>query len=90
MNHALINSFVVPLLPAIGLPSDFEYGDGALVRLYFPKAGGTPSYKRYLDEMPGVALQNDWGDIKPVPPDEYLGYQTQKPLALLERIINSI
>lgn len=56
-------------------------------RLYFPKNGGTPSYKRYLDEMPGVPLQNDWGDIKPVPPDEYLGYPTQKPLALLERII---
>jgi DNA modification methylase len=56
-------------------------------RLYFPKSGGTPSYKRYLDEMPGVPLQNDWNDIKPVPADEFLGYPTQKPLALLERII---
>jgi DNA modification methylase len=56
-------------------------------RLYFPKNGGTPSYKRYLDEMPGVPLQNDWSDIRPVPPDEYLGYPTQKPLALLERIV---
>ena len=56
-------------------------------RLYFPKNGGTPSYKRYLDEMPGVPLQNDWDDIRPVPPNEYLGYPTQKPLALLERII---
>jgi len=26
-------------------------------RLYYPKGNGTPSYKRYLDEMPGVALQ---------------------------------
>ncbi|MDR3221326.1 MAG: restriction endonuclease [Candidatus Accumulibacter sp.] len=58
-------------------------------RLYFPKNGGTPSYKRYLDEMPGVALQNDWDDIRPVPPGEYLGYPTQKPLALLERIVQA-
>jgi len=56
-------------------------------RLYFPKDSGTPSYKRYLDEMPGVPIQNDWADIKPVPKNEYLGYPTQKPLALLERII---
>ena len=58
-------------------------------RLYFPKNGGTPAYKRYLDEMPGVPLQNDWADIKPTPSGEYLGYQTQKPLALLERIIQA-
>jgi hypothetical protein len=56
-------------------------------RLYFPASGGTPSYKRYLDEMPGVPLQNDWGDIRPVPSAEAQGYRTQKPLALLERII---
>ena len=56
-------------------------------RLYFPKNGGTPSYKRYLDEMPGVPMQNDWNDIRPVPANEYLGYPTQKPLALLQRII---
>ena len=58
-------------------------------RLYFPKNGGTPSYKRYLDEMPGVPLQNDWSDIKPTPSGEYLGYPTQKPLALLKRIIQA-
>ncbi|MDR0576692.1 MAG: restriction endonuclease, partial [Candidatus Accumulibacter sp.] len=58
-------------------------------RLHFPENGGTPSYKRYLDEMPGVPLQNDWPDIRPVPPNEYLGYPTQKPLALLERIVQA-
>src|SRR6185436_14950235 len=58
-------------------------------RLYFPEGGGTPCYKRYLDEMPGVPLQNDWGDIRPVPNEESQGYATQKPLALLERIIRS-
>jgi site-specific DNA-methyltransferase (adenine-specific) len=58
-------------------------------RLHFPKNGGTPSYKRYLDEMPGVPLQNDWSDLKPAGKDEYLGYPTQKPKALLERIIKA-
>ena len=58
-------------------------------RLYFPKNGGTPSYKRFLDEMPGVPLQNDWDDIRPTSSGEYLGYATQKPLALLERIISA-
>lgn len=58
-------------------------------RLLFPKSGGPPSYKRYLDEMPGVPLQDLWTDIKPIGPQaaERLGYQTQKPEALLERII---
>ncbi|MDQ3023709.1 MAG: site-specific DNA-methyltransferase [bacterium] len=55
-------------------------------RLVYAKTG-MPSYKRYLDEMPGMPLQNDWQDIKPISRKEYLGYDTQKPLALLERII---
>ncbi len=50
---------------------------------------GMPNYKRYLDEMPGVALQNNWDDIRPASGDEGLGYPTQKPLALLERIISA-
>jgi DNA modification methylase len=49
--------------------------------------GRVPQYKRYLDEMPGIALQNDWDDIRPASGGEALGYPTQKPLALLERII---
>ncbi len=50
-----------------------------------------PAYKRYLDEMPGVPLQDMWTDIKPIGSraKERLGYPTQKPQALLERIINS-
>jgi site-specific DNA-methyltransferase (adenine-specific) len=48
-----------------------------------------PSYKRYLDEMPGVPLQDIWSDIKPAIGNEDLGYPTQKPLALLERIIQA-
>ncbi|MDE2303494.1 MAG: restriction endonuclease [Sphingomonadales bacterium] len=50
-------------------------------------SSGMPEYKRFLDEMPGVPLQNDWSDIPPVIGNERLGYPTQKPVALLERII---
>lgn len=52
---------------------------------------GTPCYKRYLDEMPGVPLQDIWSDIKPIGAQaaERLGYPTQKPITLLERIIQT-
>jgi site-specific DNA-methyltransferase (adenine-specific) len=59
-------------------------------RIYWPKkAGGWPRYIRYLDEMKGVPLQDVWTDIDPINPQaaERLGYPTQKPVALLERII---
>ncbi|MCA3599691.1 MAG: restriction endonuclease, partial [Methylobacterium sp.] len=50
---------------------------------------GMPEYKRYLDEMPGVPLQDVWTDVLPIiaSTQERLGYPTQKPLALLERIL---
>ena len=53
--------------------------------------GSVPAYKRYLDEMPGVPLQDLWGDIKPIGSQaaERLGYPTQKPIALLDRIIQA-
>jgi DNA modification methylase len=52
---------------------------------------GMPQYKRYLDEMKGVPVQDIWTDIPPVNPmaGEKLGYPTQKPEALLERIIKA-
>ena len=53
--------------------------------------GRMPQYKRYLDEMLGVMLQDVWTDINPLSPqgNERLNYSTQKPEALLERIICS-
>ena len=53
--------------------------------------GRVPAYKRYLDEMPGVTLQDIWTDIRPIASQakERVGYPTQKPLALLERIIKA-
>lgn len=50
---------------------------------------GMPRLMHLADEMPGVSLQDLWMDIKPVTPSERLGYPTQKPEALLERIIQS-
>ncbi len=52
---------------------------------------GVAEYIRYLDEMPGVSLQDMWIDIPPINSQakERLGYPTQKPLALLERIIQA-
>ena len=52
---------------------------------------GTPTLVQYADDMPGVPLQNIWADIPPVNPQakERLGYPTQKPVALLERIIQA-
>jgi site-specific DNA-methyltransferase (adenine-specific) len=60
-------------------------------RIYWPPGGGWPAYKRYLDEVKGVPLQDMWTDIPPINPQakERLGYPTQKPEALLERIIKA-
>lgn len=57
-------------------------------RLHFTNAGGI-RIKRYLDENQGVALQSLWEDIPPINSQakERLGYPTQKPIALLDRII---
>jgi DNA modification methylase len=60
-------------------------------RRIWHESGKMPAYKRYLDEMPGVMLQDVWTDIRPVPPHggERLSYDTQKPEGLLERIIKA-
>jgi site-specific DNA-methyltransferase (adenine-specific) len=59
-------------------------------RLHFTEAGGI-RLKRYLDESPGLPCQSLWDDINPINSQakERLGYPTQKPLALLERIIEA-
>jgi site-specific DNA-methyltransferase (adenine-specific) len=61
-------------------------------RLWFPpKKNGRIRLKRYLDEQPGHKLQTLWDDISPInsQAQERLGYPTQKPETLLERIINA-
>ena len=59
-------------------------------RLHFPsKEGGQLRLKQYLDEREGTKLQNIWDDIPAInsQAQERLGYPTQKPVALLERIV---
>lgn len=55
------------------------------------KPGAVPQKKNYLDESPGVPLQDVWTDIAPVQGGsiENANYTTQKPEALLERIIKT-
>ena len=64
------------------------YDDGRIVQ---PSPGAVPRYKRYLDEMPGVPIQDIWDDLNAVNSQakEATGYDTQKPEALLERIIKA-
>jgi site-specific DNA-methyltransferase (adenine-specific) len=67
-------------------------------RIYYPKTKNgeydllkRPALKRYFNEQEGSIITNAWTDINPLHSagNERLGYPTQKPLALLERIINA-
>jgi DNA modification methylase len=60
-------------------------------RIEIPPKGKVPAYKRYLDETEGTVVKNIWDDIPPINSQakEALGYPTQKPKALLERIIKA-
>jgi len=63
------------------------YNDGRLVY----SGSEAPRYRRYLDEMDGTPINSVWTDIPPLnsQAQERLGYPTQKPVALLERILNA-
>ena len=64
------------------------YDDGLVVQ---SRPGAVPALKRYLDEQEGNPVDDIWADIAPVQAQaqERLGYPTQKPVALLERIIEA-
>lgn len=59
--------------------------------VYWPPRGSVPQQKRYADENPGVGVQDIITDIGPISSQskERMGYPTQKPIALLERIIQA-
>ena len=59
-------------------------------KLYYTR-NGTPRLKQFLDDMPGVPVQDVWIDISPINSQakERVGYPTQKPLTLLDRIIKA-
>lgn len=72
-------------------PSDMEQFD-AQGRVHWPKKeGGMPRLKQYPEDSKGIPLQDVWTDIRPLHnmSAERLGYPTQKPVSLLERIISS-
>ncbi len=60
-------------------------------RVYWPPRGTMPQEKRYRDDLKGKALSDVWTDVDRINPvgGERLGYPTQKPEALLERIIQA-
>lgn len=64
------------------------YRSGLVVQ---PRPGAVPRFKRYLDEQKGKPICDVWSDIAPLNSQakERTGWSTQKPLALLERIISA-
>lgn len=80
----------------LGLPRDMDVIEkleamDAAGYVYWPPTGGVPRYKQYLDLLPGTPVTDLWSDISPINSQaaERLGYPTQKPLSLLERIIRA-
>ena len=75
----------------ITTPSSLDryYSEG---RIFWPnKIGGTPRLKYYLDDSPGAPVDDFWHDVSLISSQspESLGYPTQKPLALLTRIVKA-
>jgi len=62
------------------------YKEGVVVQL---KPGAVPQYKKYLHESKGRTVTNCWDDISQAAGNEVVGYPTQKPEALIERILES-
>jgi len=83
-----------PRFKFMGITRYWRYCESSMKRLQkenkiHHKPGNVPLLKRYLDEMPGIILQDVWVDVKSVQVSkkESVGYPTQKPERLLERII---
>ena len=61
-------------------------GEGLIVQT---KPGAVPQYKKHLEDSKGRTVTNVWIDVQQAAGAESLGYPTQKPLALLERIVSA-
>lgn len=70
-------------------PKDLEKSDKEGL-VYWPDRGGMPRLKKFLSTK-GQPIDNIWTDIPPVSSQgaEKLGYPTQKPIALLQRIVSA-
>ena len=86
-----------PTYEFLGVTRFWRYGKEKMEQLLAegrviqPSPGAVPRYKRYLDEMKGIAIGDTWTDINAINSmaQERLGYPTQKPVALLERILSA-
>lgn len=86
-----------PFYEVMGVSRYWAYSKASMDRMITEgrvvqtRPGAVPQMKRYLDEMPGVTAQEIWTDIPVINnrSKEALPYPTQKPLALLERIIKA-
>jgi DNA modification methylase len=86
-----------PYYEFLGVKRYWRFSEARMKELYEQgrivqsKPGAVPRQKRYLDDMPGMPLGTWWDDIQPVQAQaaERLGYPTQKPLALMLRIIEA-
>ena len=61
-------------------------------KIHWPaKADGMPRLKQYPEDLPGISQQDLWLDIHPIHnlSSDRLGYPTQKPISLLERVLLS-
>lgn len=90
--------WAVPQFPSmVESPADYEslslterldaLDDAGLI--YWPPRGSIPRFKQYLSEARGVPAQDIIWDIPPAQGNEDMGYDTQKPLALMDRIIRA-
>jgi hypothetical protein len=64
---------------------DEEFAKGNIVI----KENGKLERRKYVDDYAGVPIGNLWADVNPASGDESTGYPTQKPLALLHRILKA-
>jgi len=84
-----------PVYEYMGLTRAWRFTEDNMKRLdaegRIYKKSRVPQLKRYLDDMQGTLLTNVWTDINPINSmaKERLGYPTQKPVALLERIVSA-
>jgi DNA modification methylase len=86
-----------PYYEVLGVKGYWRYSEERMAQLVregrvaIPPKGKKPRYRRYLDESKGLPVGSVWDDIPPINSQakESLGYPTQKPLPLLERIIQT-
>ncbi|MFN8616586.1 MAG: DNA methyltransferase [Dehalococcoidia bacterium] len=86
-----------PIYEVLGVRRYWRFSEARMAEMVrdgivaIPPKGKVPAMRRYLDENPGRPLDDVWSDIPPINSQskDRLGYPTQKPVALLERVISA-